>query len=170
MLNPVLFPLHGVVIATRSSSFYTPTNCKSTFTGMVSLAVALNWKNYFSAQAVAFTFKNPCSFASVRASSLVYHASPCICWTVNTKWCDSTTISLSAPSAWPRFSIKIPYVPMVPYILSVQIHPGGLLLLPLVIHRPFFFPHIFLVVLMLVWKSALGKGSLEKHRKHTSAS
>lgn len=175
MLNPVLFPLHGGVSATCSFSFYPPTNYKSAFTGMVSLAVALNWKKDFFAQAVAFTFKNPCSFASIHASNLIYHALPCICQTASTMWCGGTTISLSAASACPSsmtFSIKLPYVPMAPYILHIQIHPRGLLLLLLVIHCSFFsfFSHVFLVVLMLVWKSILGKGSLEKHRKHTSAS
>lgn len=173
MLNPLLFPLQGSVIATCSSSFYTLTNCKSAFTGAVSLAVALSWKNYFSAQAVALTFKNACGFASVPASNLLYHASPCACRTASTKWCGGTSISLSVPSAWPssaRFSVNLPYVPMAPYIPCVQIHPRGLLLLLLVIRCSFFFSLVFLVGLTLVWLSTLGKGSLEKHRKHTFAS
>lgn len=136
MLNPVLFPLRGGVIATCSSFFYAPTNCKSAFTEMVSLAVALNWTNYASAQAVALTFKNPCSFASVRASYLIYHILPA----------RSGVMPLPPPppalSAWPsstRLSIKLPYVPMAPYFLCVQICPRRLLLLPLVIHCSFFF-------------------------------
>lgn len=146
-LNPVWFPLHGGVIATCFSFFYAPTNCKSAFTGMVSLAVALNWKNYVSAQAVALTFKNPCSFASVCASYLIYHTLPALSGVMPPS-------SPSALSAWPssmRFSIKLPYVPMAPYFLCVQICPRGLLLLPLVIHCSFFFSLIFLVVLMLMW-------------------
>jgi len=141
MLNPVLFPLHGGVIAMFSSSFYTPTICKSVFTGMVSLALALNWKKYFSAQSVAFSFKNLWNFASVHTSNLVCHASPCAYQTASTKWCDGTTSSLSAPSAWPsstRFSTKLLRVSMAPYILHVQIHPRGVLLLLLVIHCLFF--------------------------------
>lgn len=56
MLNPVLFPLQGGVIATCSSSFYTPTNCKSALKGMVSLAVALYWLFFCSSCCI---LKNP---------------------------------------------------------------------------------------------------------------
>lgn len=146
MLNPVLFPLQDGVIATCFSSFCTPTNCKSAFTLMVSLSVVLNWKNYFSAQAVALNSKNLGSFAFVCASKLIYDAFPCSCQVASTKRCGGTTISLFAPSSWPsstRISIKLAYVLTVPYILHVQIFPRGLPLLLLVICGSFFTPLLF---------------------------
>lgn len=49
-------------------------------------------------------------------------------------------------SAWPssmKFSVKLPYVAMAPYVLCVQMHPRGLLLLLLVIHCSLIFPPLY---------------------------